>query len=71
MDPNNYRGNALACCLSKFYAAILNRRLLNFAIEKNIIHKNQLGFMPKNRCSDATYSTNTVDREVDICLDAL
>ena len=53
MDPDNYRGIALACCLSKFYAAILNRRLLNFAIEKNIIHKSQLGFMPKNRCSDA------------------
>ena len=39
--------------MSKFYAAILNRRLLNFAIENNIIHKSQLGFMPGNRCSDA------------------
>ena len=53
MDPDNYRAIALSCCLSKFYAAILNRRLLNFAIENNIIHKSQLGFMPGNRCSDA------------------
>ena len=53
MDPDNYRAIALSCCMSKFYAAILNRRLLNFAIENNIIHKSQLGFMPGNRCSDA------------------
>ena len=52
-NPDNYRAIALACCLSKFYAAILNRRLLNFAIENKIVHKNQLGFMPGNRCSDA------------------
>ena len=51
MEPDNYR--ALSSCLSKFYAAILNRRLLNFAIENNIIHRSQLGFMPGNRCSDA------------------
>ena len=53
MDPDNYRAIALACCLSNFYAAILNRRLLNFAIENKIIHESQLGFMPGNRTSDA------------------
>ena len=53
MDPDNYRAIALSCCLSKFYAAVLNRRLLNFAIENNIIDQSQLGFMPGNRCSDA------------------
>ena len=53
MEPDNYRAIALSCCLSKFYAAILNRHLLNFAIENNIIHRSQLGFMPGNRCSDA------------------
>ena len=52
MDPDNYRAIALSCCL-KFYAAILNQRLLNFAIENNFIHKSQLGLMPGNRCSDA------------------
>ena len=53
MDPDNYRAIALSCCLSKFYCAVLNRRLLNFAIENNIIDQSQLGFMPGNRCSDA------------------
>ena len=52
-DPDNYRGIALATCMSKFFAAVLNQRLLNFALEKGVIRKNQLGFMPGNRCSDA------------------
>ena len=53
MDPDNYRAIALACCISKFFAAILNQRLLKFAIENGIIRENQLGFMPGNRTSDA------------------
>ena len=52
-DPDNYRGIALATCMSKFFAAVLNQRLLKFALEKGVISKNQLGFMPGNRCSDA------------------
>ena len=52
-DPDNYRGIALASCLSKFFAAVLNQRLLKFVLEKGVISKNQLGFMPGNRCSDA------------------
>ena len=52
-DPDNYRGIALACCMSKFFAAVLNQRLLKFALENGIICENQLGFMPGNRTSDA------------------
>ena len=52
-DPDNYRAIALSCCLSKFFASVLNQRLLNFCIENNIIAENQLGFMPGNRTSDA------------------
>ena len=52
-DPDNYRGIALATCMSKLFAAVLNLRLLNFVLEKGVISKNQLGFMPGNRCSDA------------------
>ena len=52
-DPDNYRGIALASCMSKFFAAVLNQRLLKYALEKGVISKNQLGFMPGNRCSDA------------------
>ena len=39
--------------MSKFFAAVLNQRLLKYALEKGVISKNQLGFMPGNRCSDA------------------
>ena len=53
MDPDNYRAIALACCMSKFFAAVLNQRLLKFSLENGIIAENQLGFMPGNRTSDA------------------
>ena len=53
MDPDNYRGIALAACLSKLFAAVLNQRLLKYALENGVISRNQLGFMPGNRCSDA------------------
>ena len=52
-DTDNYRGIALACCMSKFFAAVLNQRLLKFALANGIISENQLGFMPGNRTSDA------------------
>ena len=52
-NPDNYRAISLICCMSKFYAAILNQRLLKFVVEKGIVKKNQLGFMPGNRTSDA------------------
>jgi len=53
MDPDNYRAISLLCCLGKLFSAILNSRLLKFAIENNLIAKEQLGFMPGNRTSDA------------------
>ena len=52
-DPDNYRAIALSCCMSKFFAAVLNKRLLKFATENKLIRENQLGFMPGNRTSDA------------------
>ena len=38
-DPDNYRGIALATCMSKFFAAVLNQRLLKFALEKSVNSK--------------------------------
>ena len=52
-NADNYRGVALACTMSKFFAAVLNLRLLKFSIENGIISDNQFGFMPGNRTSDA------------------
>ena len=33
--------------------SLLNNRLMDFCIIKNIISQNQLGFLPENRTSDA------------------
>ena len=53
MIPDNYRGISLLSCLGKFFAAVLNQRLLKYANDNNILSKAQLGFLPGNRTSDA------------------
>ena len=53
MNPDNYRGISLLSCFSKFFCAILNKRLLDYVINKQILSKAQLGFVPGNRTSDA------------------
>ena len=52
-DPSNYRGISLLCCIGKLFLSILNNRLMEFTIKNNILSKNQLGFLPVNRTSDA------------------
>ena len=52
LDPENYRGISLLCCLGKYFSAILNIRLMNFTLENNILSNEQLGFVPGNRTSD-------------------
>ena len=52
-NPDNYRGISLQSCFSKFFCAILNQRLLTFAINNQLLSKAQLGFIPGNRTSDA------------------
>ncbi len=52
-EPLNYRGISLLSCVSKFFTAILNKRLLNYVKEKKILSDEQLGFVSGNRTSDA------------------
>ena len=52
-DPDCYRGISIMSCFAKYLLAILNHRLLAFVIDKNILSKSQLGFLPGNRTSDA------------------
>ena len=52
-DPSNYRGISLLSCFGKLFLSILNNRLMEFTIKNNILSKNQLGFLPGNRTSDA------------------
>ena len=52
-DPSNYRGISLISCIAKLFLCILNKRLLSYCIQNNILAPNQLGFLPGNRTSDA------------------
>ena len=52
-NPDNYRGISLLSSFYKFFCAILNIRLMTFAIDKQLLSKSQLGFVPGNRTSDA------------------
>ena len=51
-DPSNYRGITISNYLSKLFTKIMTTRLLNFVDKHEIIKKNQIGFMPKNRTTD-------------------
>ena len=52
-DPNNYHGILLLQCLAKFFSSVLQSRILDWALQKNILSRGQLGFLPGNRTSDA------------------
>ena len=52
-NEDNYRGISLMSCFGKFFISILNQRLLKFIMERKIISRTQLGFLPGNRTSDA------------------
>ncbi len=60
MDPDNYRGISLLSCFSKYFSAILNLRLTEFAIESGIFSRSQLGFMGGSRTSDAHFILNNL-----------
>ena len=59
-DPDNYRGISLLSCLGKLFSAILNQRLLGYALEKKNLNTEQLGFLSGNRTSDAHIILNTL-----------
>ena len=52
MNPGNYRGISVLSCLGKIFTSILNQKLLIYVFERNILSKEQLGFIAGNRTSD-------------------
>ena len=60
MDPSNYRGISILSCLGKLYTAILNKRLMKYAIEQGILKPEALGFVAGNRTSDAHLIIHTL-----------
>ena len=59
-DPSNYRGICVSSCLGKLFCSILNERLLEHVTSHNILHKSQIGFLPKNRTADHVFTLRTL-----------
>ena len=53
MDPDNYQGISLISCLYKLLTAVINKRLEQFCLDRNILSEAELGFVRGNRTSDA------------------
>ena len=51
-DPDNYRGISLMSCLGKYFLTIINNRLIEYCLHKDILSPSQLGFVKGNRTSD-------------------
>ena len=54
-DPDNYRAITLISCIGKLFTAIINNRLKFFAIEINLINRNQAGFRKGHSTSKYIY----------------
>ena len=59
-DPSNYRRICVSSCLGKLFFSILNQRLLGHAVSLNVLHKSQIGFLPKNRTPDHVLTLRTL-----------
>lgn len=59
-NPQNYRGITLQNVSCKMYTDILNKRLLNWLEQENVICDEQNGFRPKRSCLDHIYVQNSV-----------
>ena len=60
-DPSNYRGICVSSCLGKLFCSILNQRLLECVTNSlNMLHKSQIGFLPKNRTADHVLTLRTL-----------
>ena len=60
LDPNNYRGICVSSSLGKLFCSILNKRLMTYVNENEIIHPCQIGFMPGNRTADHVLTLKTL-----------
>ena len=59
-DPQNYRGVALADCLSKIFCKIINDRITKFFEEKKLWSFNQNGFKEGARTEDNIFALQTL-----------
>ena len=59
-NPDNYRGLIIMNTLLKLFCSILNRRLINFWEDNNILNKEQIGFCKNARTSDQIFTLKTL-----------
>lgn len=51
-NPLNYRGITLASCVYKLYCSVLNRRIVKWVEDNNILCDEQIGFRKDRNCLD-------------------
>ena len=59
-DPSNYRGITLSSCLGKLFNGVLNSRLYDFLVSRNIIRQEQIGFRKGHRTTDHLFIINNL-----------
>jgi hypothetical protein len=60
--PLNYRGISLICCTAKIYSGLLNKRVVDYLDDKQIISDEQNGFRKDRSCRDHIFSLDAVVR---------
>ena len=59
-DPGNYRGISLLSCMTKLFTSILNKRLISWAENNDVITDAQFGFRPLHSTVDAIFALQTI-----------
>ena len=59
-DPANYRGITIGSNIGKLFTKVINNRLENFYIQRNLICTEQIGFCRKKRTSDHIFVLKTL-----------
>ena len=59
-DPDNYRGICISSALTKLLGTMMNIRLTEFLEENQVLSKEQIGFILKNRCPDHIFTLRAV-----------
>ena len=60
--PLNYRGITLLSCMSKVYTKVLNKRIISYVEEGNILVEEQPGFRAHRSCLDNLFSLTSIIR---------
>ena len=63
MDPMDYRGLALQCCISKVISSIINRRVVKHLNENSLLEDEQNGFRKSRSCLHHIHSLMTIVRK--------